>query len=40
LAKSNAVTARITINASAVAKTKPGQIVPVESVEITKGVSD
>ena len=40
LAKSNAVTAHITINASAVAKTKPGQIVPVESVEITKGVSD
>ena len=40
LAKGNAVTARITINASAVAKTKPGQIVPVESVEITKGVSD
>jgi hypothetical protein len=38
LAKGSTVTARITINASAVAKAKPGQIVPAEVVEITNGI--
>ena len=35
-AKGSKVTARVTINASAVAKAKPGQVVQVEVVEITK----
>jgi hypothetical protein len=38
LAKGSTVTARITINASAVAKAKPGQIVPAEVVEITNSI--
>ncbi|MBC8245888.1 MAG: hypothetical protein H8E20_16050 [Verrucomicrobia bacterium] len=38
LPKGSTVTARITINASAVAKAKPGQIVPAEVVEITNSV--